>query len=62
VPAFERRDGADAVSVADAITAEPVEAVEERRENGGETAMGHDELSGEDAWAEAEAPHPVAAQ
>lgn len=61
---FERQDGGDAVSVdqADPITADPIEAIEEAAEDGGETAMGEDELSGEDAWAEAEAPHAVAAE
>ncbi len=59
--AFERRDGVNApsIDVADAVTAE---VVEETAEDGGETAMGEDELSGEDAWAEAEAPHAVAAE
>lgn len=64
VLAFERRDGGDAVSVdvADAITAELAEVVEETAEDGGKTAMGEDEPSSEDPWAEAEAPHAVAAE
>ena len=62
--AFERRDDGEAASVdvADAITAEPAEAVEETAEDGGETAMGEDKLSDEDACAEAKAPHAVAAE
>lgn len=62
--AFERREDGNTVSTdqADPIATEPAEVVEETAEDGGETAMGEDELSGEDAWAEAEAPHAVAAE
>lgn len=62
--AFEQREDGNTARIdqADPIATEPAEVVGETAEDGGETAMGEDELSGEDAWAQTEAPHAVAAE
>jgi ParB family chromosome partitioning protein len=64
VLAFEQRDGGGvaASDTSEAITTVVAEAVEETAEDGGETVMGEDELPGEDARAETDAPHAVAAE
>jgi ParB family chromosome partitioning protein len=64
LPGYERREGdsAEAVpaDVADTSTVEPTDAVEETAADGGETAMGEDEPSGEDGWAKTDLPHALA--